>query len=560
MAAPGAAPDAVRYVVTKAIAAGVKGRETDILGKLGIDWRKGGHISCPYPDHHDRNPSWRFDNKTGRALCTCITKSDGIFDIVMKVKRLDFEAAKIRVAEFIDRSDLIKVKVKVKGNGTGQKTDAASLLNPPAAGRNDSLVALYLAARLGLDNPAAVPMPTTKAVGWKQLGYYDPPSGKEKKFKLVASPPCLAFETVAHDGRKHAHRIYLSADGRAKAELGSMSNGRQRDPKKSARRLDGQPSTAGCCVIWGDVETAPHEIVFEGIENAAAGAYSFADEIATGEIVVVSAINAGGIEAFTPWPAAQTLTVGADRDEGKPGAGFKRGETAARTLALKKFNGQQPITHRLALPGEPGTSFDFVDLLLKQGALAVREALLGAQPIVATPEEIAELEQRAVAEQEIEEIKRLYPLPLLEGLRVESEVTRHNGIWIYKIVLKETKTGELEEIHTAVCSPFGVVALLDIQDADGKADGLRVHVRGRDGKPHTVDFECAGLARVAGSDIRARLMEAGLRVEQDGEFVAVQLCKAANPSTLVKAVVKSGWRSAALFMSPAGEKHVRRRR
>jgi hypothetical protein len=240
--------------------------------------------------------------------------------------------------------------------------------------------------------------------------------------------------------------------------------------------------------------------------------------------------------------------VRTELDADKPGAVFKGGEAAAHALALKKLNGQQPITHRLALPGEPGTSFDFVDLLLKQGALAVREVLLDAQPIVATP-----------AEQEIEEVERLYPLPLLEGLRVEYGLTRHNGIWIYKIVLKETKTGEIEEIHTAVCSPFGVVALLDIQDAGGKADGLRVHVRGRDGKPHTVDFECAGLARVAGSDIRARLMEAGLRVEQDGEFVAVQLCKAANPSTLVKTVVKSGWRSAALFMRPAREKHDSRR-
>jgi phage/plasmid primase-like uncharacterized protein len=118
VAATGTATGAVRCVATKAIAAAVKGRETDILGKLGIDWRNSQqHLNCPYPDHDDRDPSWRFDDKTGRALCTCITerKSDGIFDIVMRVKRLDFEAAKIRVAEFIHRSDLIRSRAMAPG-------------------------------------------------------------------------------------------------------------------------------------------------------------------------------------------------------------------------------------------------------------------------------------------------------------------------------------------------------------------------------------------------------------------------------------------------------------
>ena len=149
---------------------------------------------------------------------------------------LDFEAAKLRAAELLGRTDLIKV-----GDGTGQKTDAASLLNPPAEGRDDGLLALYHAARLGLDDPAAVPTPATKAVGWRSLGYWDPPEKKGGKPKLVASPPCIVFETVAVDGRRHAHRIYLNAEGIGKAELGTLPNGKSRDPKKSARRGDDQP-------------------------------------------------------------------------------------------------------------------------------------------------------------------------------------------------------------------------------------------------------------------------------------------------------------------------------
>jgi hypothetical protein len=158
-----AAGGAVRYVATAAIKAAVLGRESEILEHLGIAWRNGRqHISCPYPDHDDRDPSWRWDDKHHRAYCTCITerKSDGIFDIIAKMQELDFETAKIHAAELLGRGDLIRVK----GDGAGQKTDAASLLNPPAGGRDDSLVALYLAARLGLDDPAAVPMPVTKAI------------------------------------------------------------------------------------------------------------------------------------------------------------------------------------------------------------------------------------------------------------------------------------------------------------------------------------------------------------------------------------------------------------
>src|SRR5262252_9021784 len=100
-----------RFVVSKAIRAAVKGRESDVLDALGIDWRRGRpHIPCPYPDHSDNNPSWRWDSKKDRAFCSCMTdrKSDGIFDITMKTRAVDFEAAKIIVAELLHREDLIK--------------------------------------------------------------------------------------------------------------------------------------------------------------------------------------------------------------------------------------------------------------------------------------------------------------------------------------------------------------------------------------------------------------------------------------------------------------------
>jgi hypothetical protein len=80
------------YTPTRKIQEAVKGRETDVLDALGIDWSKGTpHIVCPYPSHGGEG-DWRWDAKTSRARCTC-TKGDSVFDVMMKVAGLDFEAA-----------------------------------------------------------------------------------------------------------------------------------------------------------------------------------------------------------------------------------------------------------------------------------------------------------------------------------------------------------------------------------------------------------------------------------------------------------------------------------
>jgi hypothetical protein len=103
------------YVPTKVITEAVKGRETEILSALGIGWNgKTNYIRCPYPNHGDEHPSWRWDAAKRRAHCTC-TPSASIFDVVCNIKGVDFEAAKILVAEMIGRSDLIRRTGKRKG-------------------------------------------------------------------------------------------------------------------------------------------------------------------------------------------------------------------------------------------------------------------------------------------------------------------------------------------------------------------------------------------------------------------------------------------------------------
>src|SRR3954462_1596679 len=160
-------------VGTRAIQAVVKGRETEILHALGISWRGGApHINCPYPAHDDQNPSWRWDEKKSKAFCTCIKGSHSIFDVVSAMRALDFDAAKIEVAQLLGREDLIQA---AQGDPAAyQATDATSLLNAPADSRSDGLAIAYLAYRLGV-TVDEVPRPSTPIAGLKALGYYDPP-------------------------------------------------------------------------------------------------------------------------------------------------------------------------------------------------------------------------------------------------------------------------------------------------------------------------------------------------------------------------------------------------
>jgi hypothetical protein len=96
------------YVPTRDIRAAVAGREGEVLAALGINRSAGNtHICCPFPNHNDANPSWRWDAGKARAFCTC-DQPASIFDIVMKMRVLDFDGTKIEVARLIGRADLIR--------------------------------------------------------------------------------------------------------------------------------------------------------------------------------------------------------------------------------------------------------------------------------------------------------------------------------------------------------------------------------------------------------------------------------------------------------------------
>jgi hypothetical protein len=105
------APRRGRYVRSDAIKAAVRGREAEVVRAVGIPWRGGtDHIHCKYPSHADKHPSWRLD-ENGTVFCSAGcprgSRPHSIFDAVSFMEGLDFEAAKIRVAQIIGRHDLI---------------------------------------------------------------------------------------------------------------------------------------------------------------------------------------------------------------------------------------------------------------------------------------------------------------------------------------------------------------------------------------------------------------------------------------------------------------------
>jgi hypothetical protein len=537
-----------RYAPTKEIQEAVKGREREVLAALRIPWDGGsGHINCPYPDHADDNPSWRWNEKKQRAHCTCTERSQSIFDVVARCENVDFEAAKLRVAEILGRQDLIKVR----DGERHQAMDAGSLLRPPADQRDHSLVCSYLAYRLDVP-PDQVPMPSTPVVGWRALAYYDPPAKRGGQPKLVGHHPCVVFGTRSPDGRRHAHRIYVQPDGAGKAELGRRTNGGPRDAKKSATLKEGQ-NAAGCVVLWGDPAEAPHLILGEGIETAAALALVRQAEIEAGEVAVAAALSTGGIRSFQPWPATRRITIAADRDEDRPAddRGFKAGELAARAFA---FAHQERVEIGIALPGSDGEDVDWLDVLRRDGVETVLAGLEGAEGFTPTAQEIDAARRCADRASKLAEIERTYPLPAMESLTLDYRHTRSGKIMVHKYAGKDK---EGEEIWLPVTSPVGVPSRLRyIDEAEGY--GLRVVVQGMDGKPRPLDFERGALARMGASELRAKLFASGLRAEDDGEHVVVKALKAADPASEITVVSRPGWHllpglEHPVFVAPNGE-------
>jgi hypothetical protein len=181
-----------RFARTADIRAAIKGREPDLLDGLNIPWRDGKpHLSCPYLSHADNNPSWRWDKRKARAFCTCHTGGHSALDVLMHIEGIDFEAAKLRAAEVLNRTDLIREKRKSK-----RRTKAEVL--PPKQACNGATPA---GCRLA-DYAAAkrLPIEFLCSLGLAEISYQ--------------GGPAIKIPYLAADGTEAAARFRLALEGR----------------------------------------------------------------------------------------------------------------------------------------------------------------------------------------------------------------------------------------------------------------------------------------------------------------------------------------------------------
>jgi hypothetical protein len=69
----------------------IAGREIEVLQALGIEPRRTGHQRCPFADHEDKNPSWRWEGGKRRWYCSC--GSGTVVDAVMRAEGIDAAGA-----------------------------------------------------------------------------------------------------------------------------------------------------------------------------------------------------------------------------------------------------------------------------------------------------------------------------------------------------------------------------------------------------------------------------------------------------------------------------------
>jgi hypothetical protein len=178
-----------RFVTKADITAALKGHETDLLDALNIDWRRARpHISCPYKDHDDNHPSWRYDERERKAFCTCGVRD--VLGVLMGVEGIEFDAAKIRAAELLQRWDLIREPRarKQKGGGGGIR---------PEQRRNGATLGGCRLAEFA--EAKRLPLEFLLANGLREISYQ--------------RAPAISIPYFSHDGSDPAIRFRIALDG-----------------------------------------------------------------------------------------------------------------------------------------------------------------------------------------------------------------------------------------------------------------------------------------------------------------------------------------------------------
>jgi hypothetical protein len=150
----------------------------------------------------------------------------------------------------------------------------------------------------------------------------------------------------------------------------------------------------------------------------------------------------------------------------------------------------------------------------------------------------------------------MYQLPPLETLCPEYRFMTGGEVWVHKLVGEKSDVASCEEV--AIWTP-NLLPRRGTGAAAQRGRGRHLWAKGlpsrHERQPRTVDFNRAELARRGASEIRARLLEAGLRVDGDGESIVTRVLKAAKPSDCITVVSRPRWHRLLdpVFVTPAGE-------
>ena len=218
--------------------------------------------------------AWNF--LTGRALSTCQSNghADTIFDVVMKVRGINFEAAKLFVAEAVGRHDLIAGQ----GNGAnpspaGRPSSATSTQEGPStttrpdqcassSGRVTAKAAYDRSFRIAAGRAwrEAVDPRGTLAEAYLRdhrggLVLDDDVAGRALRFH-PACPfengrlPCLValFRDIRSEEPRAIHRVALNPDGSMASKLSLAPTG------GAAIKLDADDCVSGGLVICEGLE------------------------------------------------------------------------------------------------------------------------------------------------------------------------------------------------------------------------------------------------------------------------------------------------------------------
>jgi len=86
----------------------MRGREAEILPAIcpelgeAIEATGTKHVHCPFPDHDDKDPSFRIDNDNGcRAYCTCDAGKGDAIDLICRLRGCDFKGAMELIADYL---------------------------------------------------------------------------------------------------------------------------------------------------------------------------------------------------------------------------------------------------------------------------------------------------------------------------------------------------------------------------------------------------------------------------------------------------------------------------